>query len=111
MSATPGTTRDAVELPFEFKGRNGRLYPFHLIDTAGIKTQTKVASPVEYFSRLRSLDAIARADVVFMVLDAVDGVTQQGVVPQQAIVGVNVGIIQRARVKLAGQRDFRAILA
>jgi GTPase len=77
VSATPGTTRDAVELPFQFKGRNDRLYPFTLIDTAGIKTQTKLASPVEYFSRLRSLDAIARADVVFMVLDAVDGVTQQ----------------------------------
>lgn len=77
VSDTPGTTRDAVELPFEFKGRNGEMYPFRLIDTAGIKTQTKVASPVEYFSRLRSLDAIQRADVVFMVLDAVDGVTQQ----------------------------------
>ena len=77
VSDTPGTTRDAVELPFEFKGRDGEMYPFRLIDTAGIKTQTKVASPVEYFSRLRSLDAIGRADVVYMVLDAIDGVTQQ----------------------------------
>ena len=38
---------------------------------------TKLASPVEYFSRLRSLDAIQRADVVFLVLDAMEGVTQQ----------------------------------
>lgn len=77
VSDVPGTTRDAIELPFQFKGRNGRLYPFTLIDTAGIKAQTKLASPVEYFSRLRSLDAIQRADVVFLVLDALDGVTMQ----------------------------------
>src|SRR5439155_3134806 len=77
VSEVPGTTRDAVELPFDFKGRDGQLYPFRLIDTAGIKAATKLASPVEYFSRLRSLDAIKNTDVVFLVLDAVDGVTQQ----------------------------------
>src|SRR5207253_5446495 len=77
VSDVPGTTRDAVELAFEFKGRNGKLYPFRLIDTAGIKAATKLASPVEYFSRLRSLDAIKNTDVVFLVLDSMDGVTQQ----------------------------------
>ena len=77
VSPIPGTTRDSVELPFEFKGRDGEMYPFKLIDTAGIKAATKLASPVEYFSRLRSLDAIQRADVVFLVLDALEGVTQQ----------------------------------
>jgi len=77
VSDVPGTTRDAVEIPFVFLGRNRREYPFRLIDTAGIKAQTKLASPVEYFSRLRSLDAIQRCDVVFLVLDAIDGVTSQ----------------------------------
>jgi GTP-binding protein len=77
VSDVPGTTRDAIELPFEFRGRNGKLYPFRLIDTAGIKAATKLASPVEYFSRLRSLDAIKNTDVVFLVLDALEGVTQQ----------------------------------
>ena len=77
VSPVAGTTRDSVELPFEFKGRDGEMYPFKLIDTAGIKAATKLASPVEYFSRLRSLDAIQRADVVFLVLDALEGVTQQ----------------------------------
>ncbi len=77
VSDVPGTTRDSVELPFQFKGRDGKLYPFRLIDTAGIKAATKLASPVEYFSRLRSLDAIRNTDVVFLVLDAMDGVTQQ----------------------------------
>ena len=77
VSPFAGTTRDSVELPFEFKGRDGEMYPFKLIDTAGIKAATKLASPVEYFSRLRSLDAIQRADVVFLVVDALEGVTQQ----------------------------------
>ncbi len=77
VSDVPGTTRDAVELSFLFKGRNGKEYPFRLIDTAGIKASTKLAAPVEYFSRLRALDAIQRADVVFIVLDAFEGVTQQ----------------------------------
>lgn len=77
VSDVPGTTRDAIELPFEFRGRDGNLHPFRLIDTAGIKAATKLASPVEYFSRLRSLDAIKNTDVVFLVLDALEGVTQQ----------------------------------
>ncbi|MEO0054408.1 MAG: hypothetical protein RLZZ50_355 [Verrucomicrobiota bacterium] len=77
VSDIAGTTRDAVEIPFVFRGRNGKEYPFRLIDTAGIKAQTKLASPVEYFSRLRSLDAINKCDVVFLVLDAIDGVTAQ----------------------------------
>lgn len=77
VSDVPGTTRDAIELPFEFRGRDGELHPFRLIDTAGIKAATKLASPVEYFSRLRSLDAIKNTDVVFLVLDAMEGVTQQ----------------------------------
>ncbi|HVU32204.1 MAG TPA: ribosome biogenesis GTPase Der [Opitutaceae bacterium] len=77
VSDVPGTTRDAIELPFEFIGRDRKSHPFRLIDTAGIKAATKLASPVEYFSRLRSLDAIKKTDVVFLVLDALEGVTQQ----------------------------------
>ena len=77
VSDVPGTTRDAIELSFQFKGRDGGMYPFRLIDTAGIKAATKLASPVEYFSRLRSLDGIKNTDVVFLVLDAMEGVTQQ----------------------------------
>lgn len=77
VSDVPGTTRDAIELPFQFKGRDGQMHPFRLIDTAGIKAVTKLASPVEYFSRLRSLDGIRTTDVVFLVVDAMEGVTQQ----------------------------------
>jgi GTP-binding protein len=77
VNQEPGTTRDAIEVPFEFTGRDGKPYPFRLIDTAGIKAATKLSSSVEYFSRLRSLDAIKRTDVVFLVIDAMEGVTQQ----------------------------------
>jgi len=77
VSDVPGTTRDAVELDFFYTSKEGKKWPFRLIDTAGIRPATKLASSVEYFSRLRSLDAIHNADVVFMVLDAMDGVTQQ----------------------------------
>ncbi len=77
VSDVPGTTRDTVELDFTFKSKEGKLWPFRLMDTAGIRPSTKLSSSVEYFSRLRSLEAIHGADVVFMVLDAMDGVTQQ----------------------------------
>ncbi|MDF9833020.1 GTP-binding protein [Ereboglobus sp. PH5-5] len=77
VSDVPGTTRDAVTHDFQFRGRDKKLHPFRLIDTAGIKAATKLASPVEYFSRLRSLDSIKETDVVFVVLDAMEGVTQQ----------------------------------
>jgi GTP-binding protein len=77
VSEIPGTTRDAVALDFKFRGRDDKLHDFRLIDTAGIKAASKLASPVEYFSRLRSLDSIKETDVVFLVLDAMDGVTQQ----------------------------------
>ncbi len=77
VSDVAGTTRDSVELSFDFKTKDGKLWPFKLIDTAGIRTATKLSSSVEYFSRLRSLEAIYQSDVAFMVLDAMDGVTGQ----------------------------------
>ncbi len=77
VSDIPGTTRDAVELDFLFTTENAEKWPFRLMDTAGIKANTKLSSPVDYFSRTRSLDAIHRADVVYLVLDALSGVTKQ----------------------------------
>src|SRR5262249_9771424 len=77
VSEVPGTTRDSVALASTSPSRDGKQCPFRLIDTAGIRAATKLSSSVEYFSRLRSLESIHHADVVFMVLDAMDGVTQQ----------------------------------
>ena len=77
VSDVPGTTRDAIELDFVYKTKEGKEWPFRLVDTAGIRASTKLSSSVEYFSRLRSLEAIHHSDVMFMVLDAMDGVTMQ----------------------------------
>jgi GTP-binding protein len=70
----PGTTRDAVEVPFE---RNDRKYV--LIDTAGIRRRAKVREAIEKFSIVKALQAIEQAQVVIAVLDAHEGVTDQDV--------------------------------
>lgn len=77
VSDVPGTTRDAVEIDCTYRFRRGGEWSFQLIDTAGIRHGQKISSPVEFFSRVRSLDAMQEADVVFLVLDAMDGITKQ----------------------------------
>ncbi len=77
VSDVPGTTRDSIEMPFVWKSNRGEDWHFMLTDTAGIRKQTKLNSSVEYFSRVRSLDAIRDVDVVFMVIDAKEGPTNQ----------------------------------
>ena len=62
----PGTTRDAIEVEFEFDGR-----PYTLIDTAGLRRRGKVFEAVEKFSVVKTLQAIADANVVILLLDAV----------------------------------------
>src|SRR4249920_2557044 len=68
----PGTTRDAIVVPFERGGRH-----FDLIDTAGLRRRGKVFEAVEKFSVVKTLQAIAEADVVLLLLDATQGVTDQ----------------------------------
>ena len=68
----PGTTRDAITVPFE---RNGQK--FELIDTAGLRRRGKVFEAVEKFSVVKTLQAIADANVVLLLLDATQGVTDQ----------------------------------
>lgn len=68
----PGTTRDSIAIPFE---RDGQLYT--LIDTAGIRRRAKVSETVEKFSVIKALQAIEVAQVVLMVLDAQEGMTEQ----------------------------------
>lgn len=72
VSERAGTTRDAIDTPLEVDGR--RLL---LIDTAGMRRQSKVADSVEYYTALRSQRAAERADVALVVCDAADGVTAQ----------------------------------
>ena len=68
----PGTTRDAISVPFE---RNGQK--FQLIDTAGLRRKGRVFEAIEKFSVVKTLQAIADANVVLLLLDATQGVSEQ----------------------------------
>jgi GTPase len=71
-SEVPGTTRDSIAIDME---RDGRSY--RLIDTAGIRRRARVEAAVEKFSVLKTLQAIEQAQVVVVMLDATEGVTDQ----------------------------------
>ena len=68
----PGTTRDAITVPFERDGQK-----FELIDTAGLRRKGKVFEAIEKFSVVKTLQAIESANVVLLLLDAEQGVTDQ----------------------------------
>jgi GTP-binding protein len=68
----PGTTRDAIHVPFE---RGGKHY--ELIDTAGLRRKGKVFEAIEKFSVVKTLQAIADANVVVLMIDATQGVSEQ----------------------------------
>jgi GTP-binding protein len=68
----PGTTRDAISVPFERAGQK-----FELIDTAGLRRKGKVFEAIEKFSVVKTLQAIESAHVVVLLLDATQGVTDQ----------------------------------
>jgi GTP-binding protein len=72
VSATPGTTRDAIDTSVQWHGEQ-----VVLIDTAGIRKRGSIAPGVEKYSVLRSLKAIDRADVVLLLIDGSAGVTEQ----------------------------------
>jgi GTPase len=72
VSELAGTTRDAIDLPMRFEGRE-----LVLVDTAGLRRQAKVGESLEYYTALRSRRAAERADVALVVCDASDGVTAQ----------------------------------
>jgi GTP-binding protein len=68
----PGTTRDTISVPFERHGK-----PYTLIDTAGVRRRGKVQQTIEKFSVIKALEAIEKAHVVIVVIDARDGLTDQ----------------------------------
>ena len=72
VSEIAGTTRDAIDLPMEIDGRR-----VVIVDTAGMRRQSKVTESVEYYTTLRSQRAVERADVALVICDAHDGVTAQ----------------------------------
>lgn len=72
VSDVAGTTRDAIDTLIEWKGQR-----FRLVDTAGMRKKTQVHEDVEYYSLVRGLEAMDRADVALLVVDASVGVTEQ----------------------------------
>ena len=72
VSNIAGTTRDAIDTPYE---RDGKKYVF--IDTAGMRKRGKIDEAIERYSVIRSLAAIDRCDVVLILIDAQEGVTEQ----------------------------------
>jgi len=72
VSPVPGTTRDAVDCPFEQDGRRYRL-----IDTAGIRRKGRVREKIEKISIVKALESIERSHVCLILLDAVEGLTDQ----------------------------------
>jgi GTP-binding protein len=68
----PGTTRDTISVPFE---RHGKHYT--LIDTAGVRRRGKVHQAIEKFSVIKALEAIEKSQVVILVIDAQEGLTDQ----------------------------------
>jgi len=76
VSEAPGTTRDAVDVPFTVEA-GGETRPYVLIDTAGIRPRRKVDTSVEFFSVRRAEKSIERCDLAILVLDASFGVSAQ----------------------------------
>lgn len=72
VSGVAGTTRDAIDTPVIREGQK-----FLFIDTAGMRRKARIDEPIEKYSIIRSLRAVDRSDVVLMVIDAIDGVTEQ----------------------------------
>jgi len=72
VSPIAGTTRDAIDTPFEWEGEQ-----YLLIDTAGIRRHSKVNEDIERFSVLRAVASIERCDVCLLMIDAAEGLTEQ----------------------------------
>ncbi len=77
VSEVPGTTRDSVMLDLDFTSKDGKILPFRLVDTAGLRRRKRVSHSIEYFSTVRTRSAIEESDIVFLVIEAETGVTRQ----------------------------------
>ena len=72
VTEVPGTTRDAIDIDFHWKGKE-----YLLIDTAGMRRRRGIKEEVEHFSVSRTLRSVRRADVCLIMIDAVEGITEQ----------------------------------
>ena len=88
VSPQPGTTRDAVDTPFEFEGRK-----YVLTDTAGLRRKSKVTDDLEYYTTLRTLRALESSHIAVLLLDASQGLLAQDIQILEDAVEASRGII------------------
>lgn len=88
VSDIPGTTRDAVEVPFHYED-----HPFVLVDTAGLRRRGRIEKGIEKYSVLRSFQAIDDADVVVLVMDGEEGLSAQDLHVCEFVLQQNKGLI------------------
>ncbi len=88
VSPIPGTTRDAVDTPFEFEDRK-----YTLVDTAGLRRKAKVKDAIEYFTTLRTLRAIEHCDIALVLVDASEGLIVQDLKVIEDAANVRRGIV------------------
>jgi GTP-binding protein len=72
VSETPGTTRDAIDTPFQYEGRR-----YVLVDTAGIRRKSRISARLEKYSVVMALRSLARSDVALVLIDASEGLADQ----------------------------------
>jgi GTP-binding protein len=88
VSDIPGTTRDVIEGGFAYKGRSYRI-----LDTAGIRRKNRIREDLEYYSVNRAIKTIEEADVVFLLIDATESVTEQDKKISSLIVRKGKGVV------------------
>lgn len=88
VSDVAGTTRDAVDTPFNAFGKN-----LILVDTAGLRRRRAIENDIEFYSTIRTIKAIRQADVCMLLIDATEGVTKQDLTIFGEITEANKGIV------------------
>jgi GTP-binding protein len=88
VTEIPGTTRDSVDVRFEY-----RDHPVTLIDTAGMRRRTHIKDAVEYYSNLRTHRVVERCDIACVFAEAEEGVTQQDLRVVREVVEARKGIL------------------
>jgi GTP-binding protein len=88
VSEVPGTTRDPIDVPVEIDGT-----PYLLVDTAGIRRKPQIAEDADFYAVLRAREALERADVALLMVDATEGVTHQDQRIAGEIVEAGTGLV------------------
>jgi GTP-binding protein len=88
VTEIPGTTRDAIDTPFDYHGQR-----IVLIDTAGLRKRSHVKESIEFYSTVRAREAIATADVALLLIDAQEGATDQDLHIVSEVVRLRKGLV------------------